>query len=209
MSWTIHIVDDDRSFRTALGTFLETSGFRVAGYASGNEILASAQLDEPGCILLDLKMPGLDGLELQQRLTAKAPLLPVLFLTGQGDIEAAVEAMKRGAEDFLDKLAPSQRLLEAVSRALARYQERRSEWDRVLALKSLVATLTDREEQVFGLLVHGKRTKQIAYMLGTSERTVKTHRQRVMEKLRAGSLAEVVSIASQLGLVERSSREPN
>jgi len=208
MSATIHIVDDDGSFRSSVGRALKASGFRVAAYASGEEILAAAYLDEPGCILLDLKMPGIGGLELQQRLADKAPLLPVLFLTGQGNIEAAVEAMKSGADDFIEKVAPGQRLLEAVRRALARYDARRQERDRILSLKSLVTTLTVRESEVFNLIVRGKRNKQIAYELGTSERTVKAHRQKIMEKLRVRSLAEAVSIANQLGFVEGSSTEP-
>jgi len=203
MSPTVHIVDDDRSFRTAVGRFLETSGFGVAVYGSGDEILAAVHLEEPGCILLDLKMPGLNGLELQQRLAEKAPLLPILFLTGQGNIEAAVEAMKAGADDFIEKIAPSERLLEVVSRALARYEGRRQEYERIVSLKSLVTTLTARELQVFNLIVRGKRNKQIAYEQGTSERTVKAHRQKIMEKLRVRSFAEAVSIANQLGLVDR------
>jgi FixJ family two-component response regulator len=200
MSPTIHIVDDDGSFRTSVARFLEGSGFRVAAYASGDEILTAVHLDEPGCVLLDLMMPDVDGLELQKRLAEKAPHLPVLFLTGQGDIDAAVEAMKAGAEDFIEKLAPVERLVAAVSHALSRSEKRRAEHDRILSLQSLVATLTERESQVFGMVVRGKRNKQIAYEIGTSERTVKAHRQKIMEKLGARSLAEVVSIANELGL---------
>jgi FixJ family two-component response regulator len=197
----IHIVDDDKSFRTAVGRLLEASGFRVASYESGDEILAHLPSSDPGCILLDLQMPGLSGSELQDRLAEKAPLLPIIFLTGQGNIEASVRAIKAGAEDFLEKPASRDALLEAVERALLQFEKRRHEHDRVHALRALVASLTPRESQVFGLIVRGKRNKQIAYDLSTSERTVKAHRHSIMEKLGVGSLAEAVTIAERLGLV--------
>jgi len=198
----IHIVDDDKSFRTAVGRLMEASGFRVASYGSGDEILAYLPNSEPGCILLDLQMPGLSGSELQDRLAEKAPLLPIIFLTGHGNIGASVRAMKAGAEDFLEKPASREALLEAVERALLAYEKRRMEHDRIHALQALVASLTPRESQVFGLIVRGKLNKQIAYELGTSERTVKAHRHNIMEKLGVRSLAEAVSIAERLGLVD-------
>jgi FixJ family two-component response regulator len=198
----IHIVDDDKSFRTAIGRLMEASGYRVASYESGDEILARLPGSDPGCILLDLQMPGLSGPQLQERLAEKAPLLPVVFLTGQGDIEASVRAMKAGAEDFLEKRASGKALLGAIERALLQNEKRRIEHDRVHALEALVASLTPRESQVFGLIVRGKRNKQIAYDLSTSERTVKAHRHSIMEKLGVRSLAEAVSIAERLGLVD-------
>jgi len=199
---TVHIVDDDPSFRTAVGRLLETSGFRVASYESGEEMLAHLP-SGPGCILLDLQMPGLSGLELQARLADMAPLLPIVFLTGRGDIGTTVRAMKAGAYDFLEKPASSMALLEAVGRALQLCETRQLEQDRVQALHTRVASLTPRESQVFDLIVRGKRNKQIAYELSTSERTVKAHRHNVMEKLGAGSLAEVVSMAEKLGHSKR------
>lgn len=202
MGPTVHIVDDDKSFRTAVGRLLETSGFRIACYESGEELLARLPRG-PGCILLDLQMPGLSGLELQARLADVAPLLPIVFLTGRGDIGTTVRAMKAGAYDFLEKPASSAALLEAVGRALQLFETRRLEQDRVQALHTRVASLTPRESQVFDLIVRGKRNKQIAYELSTSERTVKAHRHNVMEKLGAGSLAEVVSMAEKLGLLEK------
>jgi FixJ family two-component response regulator len=198
----IHIVDDDKSFRTAVGRLMEASGFRIASYGSGEEILAHLPNSEPGCILLDLQMPGLSGSELQDRLAQKAPLLPIIFLTGQGNIEASVRAIKAGAEDFLEKPASGKALLDAIERALLQYEKRRSEHDRVHTLRARVASLTPRESQVFDLIVRGKRNKQIAYALSTSERTVKAHRHSVMEKLGVGSLAEAVSIAEGLGLLD-------
>lgn len=196
----IHIVDDDRSFRTAVGRLMETYGFRVASYESGEAILERMPISEPGCILLDLQMPGLSGLELQNRLAEMAPILPIVFLTGHADIGSTVRAMKAGADDFLEKSASSQDLLEAVKRALLRCDARRLEQDRLHALQVLVASLTPREAQVFSLIVHGKRNKQIAYDLDTSERTVKAHRHNVMDKLGVNSLAEAVSIAERLGI---------
>ncbi len=196
----IHIVDDDKSFRTAVARLMEASGFRVASYESGEAILARLPISEPGCILLDLRMPGLSGLELQSRLKDMAPILPIVFLTGHGDVGSTVRAMKGGADDFLEKTASSNSLLEAVKQALHRCEARRLEQDRLHALRRLVDSLTPREAQVFSLIVHGKRNKQIAYHLGTSERTVKAHRHNVMEKLGVRSLAEAVSMAERLGL---------
>ena len=204
----IHIVDDDRSFRKAVERLMETSGFRVISYDSGEEILARLPSPEPGCILLDLQMPGLNGLELQGRLAASAPLLPIVFLTGHGDIESTVRAIKAGADDFLEKSASSTALLEAVRRALSRYQDRRIEHDRLETLRARIAGLTLRESQVFGLIVRGKRNKQIAFDLKTSERTIKAHRHNIMAKLGVHSLAEAVSIAERAGLLERAPQSP-
>jgi len=174
----------------------------VALYESGDQFLAQFADGEPGCVLLDLGLPGLSGLELQDRLAEKAPLLPIVFLTGRGDIRATVQAMKAGAEDFLEKPTPKEVLLETIGRALRRYALRRLEQDRKHALRRRLAKLTPRESEVFGLIVRGKRNKQIAQALGTSERTVKAHRRNLMEKLGARSLAETVSIAERLGLVD-------
>lgn len=199
----VHIVDDDQSFRTAVGRLLSASGFRVFLYESGNEFLAQLDGDEPGCILLDVGLPGLSGLDLQQRLIERAPLLPIVFLTGQGDVRTSVQAMKAGAEDFLEKPTSKEALLEAVERALRRCETRRLELDHIHGLRARLTALTPREFEVFSLIVRGKLNKQIAYALGTSERTVKAHRHNVMEKLGARSLAETVSIAERLGLVDR------
>ncbi|GEC34694.1 chemotaxis protein CheY [Sinorhizobium fredii USDA 205] len=197
---TVHIVDDDKYFRIAVGRLLETTGFRIASYESAEELLSRLPTG-PGCILLDLQMPGLSGLELQARLAEMAPLLPIVFLTGRGDIGTSVRAMKAGADDFLEKPVSSATLLAAVERALRRCETRRSEQDRTNALRALIASLTPREAQVFCMIVRGKRNKQIAYELSTSERTVKAHRHNVMEKLGVLSLAEAVSIAERLGLL--------
>lgn len=202
MSPTIHIVDDDRSFRTAVGRLLSASGYGIALYASGEELLAQLPGNALGCVLLDLDMPGLSGLALQEKLSEIAPLLPVVFLTGRGDIKAGVQAMKAGADDFLEKPTTSEILLETISRSLRRAVIRQAEFARTNAARARLASLTPREFEVLRLVVCGKLNKQIAHALGTSERTIKAHRHNLMEKIGARSLAETVSIAERLGLVE-------
>ncbi|WP_271899329.1 response regulator transcription factor [Candidatus Phyllobacterium onerii] len=202
MTPIIHIVDDDDSFRTALGRLIASYGFRVAFYESGDQFLTALPTPEPGCIVLDLQLPGLSGSALQERLAETAPLLPIIYLTGEGNIRAGVRAIKAGAEDFLEKPASGEALKEAIDRALLQNERRRAEYDRVHALEALVASLTPRESEVFCQMVRGKRNKQIAYAISTSERTVKAHRHCVMEKLGAKSLAEAVSIAERMGLLD-------
>jgi FixJ family two-component response regulator len=198
----IHIIDDDRSFRTALGRLVETYGFYASSYESGEDFLARVAEPEAGCILLDLKMPGLSGPELQERIAQAVPLLPVVFLTGQGTIAAGVQAMKGGADDFLEKPVSSQILRRAIERALAQNEKRRAGHDQLQALQAKVSNLTPREMQVFDLVVHGKRNRQIASELKKTERTIKAHRHSIMEKLGVASLAEMVSIAERLGRVQ-------
>jgi FixJ family two-component response regulator len=197
----IHVVDDDASFRKAISRLLQASGYNVALYESGNDFLNKPPAAQPGCILIDLRMVGLTGLELQDRLVEGGCILPIVFLTGYGDIPTTVQAIKAGAEDFLSKPVSKEALLKAIQRALAHYEQRRAENDRYLALRSLASTLTPRENEVFALVVRGKLNKQIAYELGTSERTIKAHRHSIMEKLRVRSVAELVSMAERLGLL--------
>jgi FixJ family two-component response regulator len=201
MEPTIHIVDDDRSFRTAVERMLKTSGFTVVCYGSSEEILDRVPMG-PGCVLLDLKMPGISGLELQDRLSRVAPLLPVVFLSGEGSVSTSVQAMKAGAQDFLEKPASREALLTAVRRAVLRGDNLRLEKDRLDALRTLFDGLTPREIQVFKQVVRGRLNKQIAFDLNTSERTVKAHRHSIMGKLRVRSLAEAVSIAEKLGFLD-------
>jgi len=208
MAAIVHIVDDDKSFRTSIGRLLEASGFTVFGYSSAAELLAGLRVDEPGCILLDLQMPGLNGLEVQKRLIEAAPLLPIIFLTGFGDVASTVRAMKAGADDFLEKPVSGRDLLAAVNRALRGYEAQRAEHDRIAALRDLVASLTPREARVFELMVSGQRNKQIAYEIGVTERTVKAHRKSIMEKLEAHSFAETVSIAERIGLLKVPEQPP-
>jgi RNA polymerase sigma factor (sigma-70 family) len=197
----IHVVDDDGSFRTAIARLLRASGYEVAVYDSAHSLLKRLPTIEPGCILLDVRMPDLSGPELQARLVELQNMLPIVFLTGHGDIPMSVRAIKAGAEDVLSKPVPKKTLLEAVERALTRYEEKREQHDRLAALRALVAAFTPREREVFALVVRGRLNKQIAFELGTSERTVKAHRRSIMQKLQVHSLAEAVSIAERLGLV--------
>jgi FixJ family two-component response regulator len=198
---TIHIVDDDASFRTSMSRLLRASGYQTALYESGDAFLENLPVNEAGCILLDLRMSGVQGFELQERLAKIGNTLPIIFLTAHGDIRAGVQAIKAGAEDFLPKPVSREALLESVERALARNAGQRQQQDRLSAMRSLVARLTPREAEVFSLVVKGKLNKQIAHELGTTVRTIKAHRQALMTKLDAKSIAEAVSIAERLGLL--------
>jgi len=203
----IHVVDDDASFRTAIARLLRAAGYQVVLYESGDAFLSQPVSAEDGCILLDVRMPGFTGLDLQNHLNDLDCILPVVFLTGHGDIPTNVRAVKAGAEDFLSKPVAKEKLLEAVERALARCIERREERDQINRLRDLVSKLTPREHEVFSLVVRGKLNKQIAAELGTSERTVKAHRRAVMDKLEVDSLAESVSIAERLGMLSNSAEK--
>jgi FixJ family two-component response regulator len=199
----VHVVDDDASFRTAIERRLKFAGYEVETYASGEGLLDRLPgADRPGCILLDLQMPGLSGPDLQNRLIAIGSILPIVFLTGHADTPATVRAIKAGAEDFLTKPVSSEQLIDAIERAMARHQAARSRRSKLDTLGALVASLTPRERQVFDFMVRGKINKQIAHELGTTERTVKAHRHQVMEKMLVHSLAEVVSIAERLGMLD-------
>ena len=204
----VYVVDDDAQFRTAIGRLLRASGYKAGLFESGEAFLSNAPPPGPGCILLDIRMSGLSGLDLQGQLNKQGIMLPIVFLTGHGDIPTSVKAIKAGAEDFLSKPVVKETLLAAVERALARSRETSGKEDQVKLLRALVSTFTPRESAVFALVVHGKLNKQIAFELGTSERTIKAHRHKIMEKLQIHSLAEAVSIAERLGLVTHSWRPP-
>ncbi|MBY5435338.1 response regulator transcription factor [Rhizobium leguminosarum] len=208
MKPVIHIVDDDTSYRMATARLLSAHGLKVEAYESGDQFLARFSAREPGCVLLDLQMPGQSGLQIQRRLCELAPHLPVVFLTGEGDIKASVEAMKAGAKDFLEKTSSTAALMEAIDCALIQYERQRAGHDRLQAQRALVAGLSPREAEVFQLLIRGRLNKQIAYALGISERTVKVHRHQVMEKLAVRSLAEAVSIAANVGLIGKDTASP-
>jgi FixJ family two-component response regulator len=197
----VHVVDDDASFRTAVGELLSASGYRVALHESAHAFLNSPTSDEPACVLLDVQMAGLSGPQLQDHLASVGQKLPIVFITGHGDIPTSVQTIKAGAEDFLTKPAPKEKLLEAIGRALARYKKLQEGANRVTALQSLLARLTPREHEVFLLLVRGKPHKQIAYEIGTSERTVKLHRHNIIEKLEVRSLPELAIMAERLGML--------
>jgi FixJ family two-component response regulator len=198
----IHVVDDDAAYRKALARLLEASGYRVALYASAMELIETSPPVEAGCILLDIHMEGLNGLELQDRLVAAGNRLPIVFLTGHADVPSSVRAIKAGAEDFLTKPATKDVLLGAVQRALARFDATKENDERIDAQRALLAKLTPREREVFDLVVRGKLNKQIAHQLGTVERTIKAHRHNIMHKLQMQSLAELVLFAERIGLLE-------
>jgi len=197
----IHIVDDDASFRTAIGDLLSACGSRIARYESAMHLLETPLSGEPACILLDVQMAGLSGPQLQDRLAELGCRLPIVFVTGHGDIPTTVKTIKAGAEDFLTKPVPKERLLEAIKHALVRYEEMRAKDGRIAMLRARHSRLTSREHEIFALLVRGNPHKQIAHALGTSERTVKMHRHNVMQKFEVQSLAELAVIAERLELM--------
>ena len=187
---------------------MSAAGYGVALYESAQGFLETANIDTPGCILLDVRMPGLTGLQLQQRLTEMRRALPIVFISGHGDIPTSVLAMRAGAEDFLTKPVATDVLLRAVEQAILRDREERAKHEQLDALRLRVDALTPTERKVFDLVVRGKLNKQIALDLGTAERTIKWHRHNLMEKLQVQSLAELVSLAERLGLISALDR-PN
>ena len=198
----VHVVDDDASFRTAIERRLTLAGYKVATYPSAQQLLdCPPDENEPSCILLDVRIPGLSGPELQGRLSALGSTLPIVFLTGHADTPTTVRAIKAGAEDFLTKPVEKERLLAAIARALARHAEMREQEGRISALRMRLSRLTPREREVLAMLVRGKLHKQIAHELGTAERTVKLHRHNLMQKFEVRSLAELAVIAERLGLL--------
>jgi FixJ family two-component response regulator len=194
----IHVVDDDDSLREALLRLLDAAGFEVRGYASAGEFLLAPPPDRHGCLLLDVRMPGPSGLDLQAALQRLSIGLPVVFLSGQSDVGAGVRAMKSGAVDFLSKPVEREALLDAVGRALERDRAARAEREEEARLRESFASLTARELEVFGMLVQGRLNKQIGGTLGIAERTVKAHRASLMAKLGAGSPAELGVLAERL-----------
>jgi RNA polymerase sigma factor (sigma-70 family) len=206
MPGLVHVVDDDASFRTAIQRLLKKAGYEVAMYPSAQDLLDRLPNEsESGCILLDVRIPGLSGPDLQDRLRVLGSTLPILFLTGYADVPATVRAIKAGAEDFLIKPVSSEYLLAAVERALAHQLLARVEKDRRDTVRAHIALLTPREREVFELIVRGKTNKQVGEVLGATERTIKAHRHRVMEKMQVQSLAELVSVAERVGIL----REPS
>ena len=202
MHGVVHIVDDDASFRTAMERRLKHAGYEVATYASAEHLLDRLPCDSVlGCILLDVRIPGLSGPELQERLSELGSMLPIIFLTGYPDIPTTVRGIKAGAEDFLTKPVSSDRLLQAVERALAHHNAKYRLKNSLDTVRSHIATLTPRQRQVFEFIVRGNTNKHIARAIGGTERTIKAHRQRVMEKMQVQSLAELVSLAERVGVL--------
>ena len=197
----IHVVDDDESLRTAVLRLLDAAGFEAIGYGSTGDFLLNPLPDRPGCVLLDVRMPGPSGLDLQAALQRQGVTLPVVFLTGYADVGSSVQAMKAGAVDFLSKPVDRETLLPALQRALARDASQRTARDEANRLRARFASLTPREREVFDRIVAGKLNKQIADELRIGERTVKAERAQVMAKLGVGSAAELGRLAERLGLL--------
>jgi len=200
MSFVAFLVDDDRAVLNALSRLLKTTGCETRAYTSPQDFLAAYDSSLPGCIILDLSMPGLDGLALQQELAERRPVPQVIFLTGTGDIARGVQAMKAGAVDFLTKPVNPAALLKAVERAGEEDKKTRSAQNDKEAFNRLIARLTPRERQVLDYVVLGRLNKQIAATLGTVEKTIKVHRGRVMAKMEVRSVAELVRLTERAGI---------
>jgi FixJ family two-component response regulator len=197
----VHIVDDDASFRTAMERRLKHAGYEVATYASAQHLLDDLPSESVrSCLLLDVRIPELSGPELQERLSELGSTLPIIFLTGYPDIPATVRAIKAGADDFLTKPVSSDDLLQAIERAIAHHEVTRGLKSKLDVVRAHVAALTPRERQVFDLVIRGDTNKHVARALGCTERTIKAHRHRVMEKMKVRSLPELVSLAERVGI---------
>jgi len=200
METTVYVVDDDPSVRAGLSRLLQSMGLTVKTFASAREFLEQAVSEEPGCLIVDLRMPAMNGLELQEQLMTRNLNLPVIFLTGYGTVPASVRAMKRGAVDFLEKPVDDQVLLDAIYQALEKDRENSHHQAEAKAIQDRLKSLTPREYEVFTLITTGLLNKQVAYELGTAEKTIKVHRARIMEKMHCESLAQLVRLAEKVGV---------
>jgi len=200
----VHVVDDDQSFLVAMSRLLRASGHATRTYSSAREFLAERCSDDPGCVVVDLHMPEVGGLDLQAALAQTPYPIPVLFLTGQADTASTVQAMRGGAEDFLEKTADKEVLLEAVRRALARGQQERAQRSRREELRARFAAISAREREVLEHVLRGRLNKQIASDLGIHERTVKVHRKSIMSKLSVRSVAALAQLSQEAGLPSQS-----
>ena len=196
---TVFIVDDDVAVRDALKFLLRSVGHPVEAFASATEFLDAYGDDRPGCLVLDIRMPGMSGLELQEQLVARRSILPIIFITGHGDVPMAVEAMQAGAMDFIQKPFRDQDLLDRINQALEKDAMNRAALGEKNQIRERLASLTPREREVMDLVVHGKANKVIAGDLELSQRTVEIHRARVMEKMQAASLAHLVRMVIEVG----------
>jgi RNA polymerase sigma factor (sigma-70 family) len=192
---TVFVVDDDQAMRTSLKWLIESVGMPVESYASANEFLDHYQQNRPGCLVLDVRMPGMSGLELQEHLAERDLRIPVVIITGHGDVPMAVRAMKSGAVDFIEKPFNDEALLDAIRRALAHEEHQRQQQQECAQVHQRLASLTPREHEVMQMVTEGRSNKEIANALGVSAKTIEAHRARVMEKMQAGSLAELVRMA--------------
>ena len=192
MPQTVFVVDDDDAVRNSLRMLLKSAGVHAEASASAQEFLSTYEITQPGCLVLDVRMPGMSGLEMQHELNLRGATIPVIFITGHGDIPMAVEAMQHGAFDFLQKPFRDQELLDRVQRALVRDADYRTRLRQTDRIRERLASLSPREREVLDLVTQGKANKMVAGDLGVSQRTVEIHRAHVMQKMEAGSLAELV-----------------
>jgi FixJ family two-component response regulator len=197
---TVFVIDDEASMRRAITRLLASAGFATQGYASAGDFLADYEPSRPGCLMLDLAMPGLSGLELQQILRARGMSPPIIFLTGHAEIADSVKAMKGGAVEFLTKPVEDEELIAAVRDALAKDALARGSQAQIDAIRERLASLTPREHQVLRCVIAGKLNKQTAAELGTVEKTIKVHRARVIEKMQVGSAAELALLVAKAGI---------
>jgi FixJ family two-component response regulator len=202
----VFIVDDDPSVRKALTNLLRSVGLKVEAFSSAQEFLSGKRPDAPGCLVLDVRLPGLSGLDLQRQLAEANIHMPIIFITGHGDIQMSVEAMKAGAVEFLTKPFREQVLLDAVQHAIERDRLAHTQRAAQAQLRSLYESLTAREQEILPLVVGGFLNKQIAGELGTTEATVKAHRAKLTHKMRADSLADLIRMAEKLGIPASNSR---
>ena len=201
---TVFVVDDDEAMRNSLRWLIESVGLKTETFGSAVEFIGAYQPGTPGCMVLDVRMPGMSGLELQDKLTSQHVDIPIIILTGHGDVPMAVRAMKTGAIDFLEKPCNDQMLLDCIQQALDKDSKRQVERDHEASIKARLGQLTPREHDVMEMVVAGTPNKDIATQLGVSIRTVEVHRAKVMEKMQADSLAELVRMAISTGLIEAS-----
>jgi len=206
---TVLVIDDDASVREALSDLFQSVGLGVEVFSSAQEFLKNKRPEGPGCLVLDVRLPGKSGLDFQQELNAANINLPIVFLTGHGDIPMSVRAMKAGAVEFLTKPFREQDLLDAVQTALERARVNHEDEKLLATLRQRFASLTPREQAILALVAAGRRNKQIAFEIGTSEVTVKVHRTNLMRKMQASSLADLITIATKLGISEHSSTTLN
>ncbi len=203
MAGNVYIVDDDASFRSALKRRLERAGYNVETYSSAQQLLEGLpDGTQPTCIVLDVRMPGMSGPIFQAQLNERGSTLPIVFLTGHADTKITVQAIKAGADDVLTKPVASEDLLRTIERAFARHEVANGSKRKLDVIRAHMAELTPRERQVFDLVVRGQANKQAARALGCTERTIKAHRQRVMEKMQVRSLAELVTLAERVGVLD-------
>jgi two-component system, LuxR family, response regulator FixJ len=196
---TVFVVDDDESVRGSLRFLLRSAGLESRAFGSAPEFLSAYDPAQPGCLVLDVRMPGMSGLELQQELNLRGAVIPVIFITGHGDIPMAVDAIQHGAHDFLQKPFRDEDLIERVQQALAKDAKARAALEEHKAIRERLETLTPREREVLALMARGKPNKIMAHELGVSQRTIEIHRARVMEKSGAASVAELVRMVMDVG----------